>query len=75
MGWFKRNRKEEEYAEKMRSRVTEYYSKKVGCNNCRTANTVRIPMGTTIYEYLKWNIVICYNCGCSVMCRTGPVRK
>jgi len=44
--------------------MSETYFEKRKCENCGKENTLNIPKGTTIKDFLK--NVKCFNCGCEL---------
>lgn len=41
------------------------YNISVTCSNCSSQNTLEIPKGTTVQEYLAAG-ALCTNCGCKI---------
>jgi len=50
------------------------YEVKAMCNNCRGIDTVKIPKGRTIKDYLK-DYAKCPTCGCKTLEQASKVRQ
>jgi hypothetical protein len=45
--------------------MQETYDILVNCTNCSTQNSVQIPKGTTVHDFLAAG-ADCSNCGCDI---------
>lgn len=44
--------------------MTENYTIKKNCNNCKRDNTLTIPKGTTVKDFIQGKV--CFACRCSL---------
>ena len=51
------------------------YTTRVTCFNCSHQQSIKIPKGRLVKEYLKSNEAICANCGCSAFTKKQEEGK